>query len=107
MRAFRYRLFDLALELTAGEYAYYTVHEVEKPCQVSIEGVALEDTEIELFCNGEPVGKVALSKTAVSITDTENLAISEPVIIPAGEEAVVRLAVKQGTVQIKNVNFAY
>ena len=30
---------DLALELSAGEYANYTVREVEKPCSVTLRGV--------------------------------------------------------------------
>ena len=100
-------LFDLALELSAEEYAYYTVHEVEKLCQVSVEGTALEEAKIEVYCNGDLVGEVTLPKTTMSITEEEHLPLSESVAIPAGEEAVVKLVVKQGTVQIKNVKFAY
>ena len=69
---------DLALELAAGEYANYTVREVEMPCSVTLgEGSILKPQD------------------------------SQSVTIPAGEERTVKVTVKEGTLQLKTVKFAY
>ena len=91
---------DLALELSAGEFANYTVREVEKPCQVTLNGVG--PCIVELFCNGESLGTVTLEEG--SILEPKD---SQAVTIPAGEERTVKVVVKEGTLQLKKVKFAY
>lgn len=91
---------DLALELSAGEYANYTVREVEKPCTVTLEGVG--ECEVEVLANGETVGTVKLP--AGNILRPQ---LSEKVTIPAGAEQTVKLVVKSGTLTLKTVKFAY
>ena len=93
-------LHDLALELSEGEFANYTVREVEKDCTVCLEGVG--ECEVELQCGGKSAGTVKL--TAGSILKP---AISEKVTIPAGEEQTVKVIVKKGTLTLKTVKFAY
>lgn len=91
---------DLALELAAGEYANYTVREVEKPCSVTLRGVG--PCTVELSCGGESLGAVTLGEG--SILKPQD---SQSVTIPAGEERTVKVTVKEGTLQLKTVKFAY
>ena len=96
-------LFDLALELAAGEYAWYTVHEVLKPCTVAVEGASPAGAELEISCNGEVVGTVTLPEAK----DILNPVVTGKVTIPACEDAQVKVTVKSGVAQIRNVKFAY
>ena len=91
---------DLALELAAGEYANYTVREVEKPCTVKLSGVGC--CKAELYCDGTLPGTVSLDEGSIL-----NPQDSEAVTIPAGEERTVKVVVKEGTLQLKTVKFAY
>lgn len=93
-------LTDLALELQAGEYAYYTVHKVEKECLVCVEGTG--DAEFTIECNGEVLGKLSLSAG-----DILNPSVSDTVAVPAAEDAVIKLTVNNGTLTVKNVKFRY
>ena len=93
-------LTDLALELQAGEFANYTVREVEKECHVTIEGVG--EAEAEVFCNGKAIGTITLA--AGNILEPIS---SETLTIPAAEEAVVKVKVTRGVLTIKNVKFEY
>ncbi len=96
-------LTDLALELAADEYAYYTVHEVLEPCSVSIEATSPAGAVVEVSCNGEVAGTLNLTQAQDVLTPI----YSNTVTIPASGEAVVKLTVKSGIAQIKNVRFAY
>lgn len=99
--ALRYNpLTDLALELQAGEFANYTVREVEKECHVTFEGVG--EAEAEVFCNGKAIGTITLA--AGNILEPGS---SEILTIPAAEEAVVKVKVTRGVLTIKNVKFEY
>lgn len=91
---------DLALELSAGEYANYTVREVEKPCTVTLEGVG--ECKVEVIANGESAGTVKLSAGNILCPQ-----LSEKVTISAGEEQVVKVLVKYGVLTLKTVKFAY
>ncbi len=91
---------DLALELSAGEYANYTVREVEKPCTVKLSGVG--PCTVEMLCDGQSLGTVSLG--AGDILKPQD---SEAVTISAGEEKTVKVVVKEGTLQLKKVKFAY
>lgn len=93
-------LTDLALELGTGEYANYTVREVGRPCTVCLEGVG--ECEVEILCNGQPVGTVKLPEG-----DILHPALSEKVTVPAGEEQTVKVRVKSGVLTLKAVKFAY
>ena len=88
------------MELSAGEFANYTVREVEKPCQVTLNGVG--PCTVELLCDGESLGTVTLEEG--SILEPKD---SQAVTIPAGEERTVKVVVKEGTLQLKKVKFAY
>ena len=94
---------DLAFELTAGEFANYTVHEVKNTCTVTLMGASAEGAVIEATCNGEVIGTFTMPVNA----DILNPVASNTLTIPAAEDAVVKLTVKSGTVQIKTVKFAY
>lgn len=91
---------DLALELSAGEYANYTVREVEKPCRVILIGVG--PCTVELSCDGEILGTVTLVEEDILKPQD-----AQAVTIPAGEERTVKVTVKEGTLQLKTVKFAY
>lgn len=91
---------DLALELSAGEFANYTVREVKEPCKVTLNGVG--PCTVELFCDGQSLGAVTLDQG--NILEPQD---AQPVTIPAGEERTVKVAVKDGTLQLKKVKFAY
>jgi len=91
---------DLALELSAGEFANYTVREVKQDCFVTVEGIG--EGEADVYCNGQKIGSIHLPAGNI----LEPLS-AKPVTIPAGEEATVRIAVTSGTVTIRNVKFEY
>ena len=91
---------DLALELQAGEYAYYSVHKVEKDCLVSVEGIG--DAAFTIECNGKVLGKLSLAAGNIL-----NPSVSGSVMIPAMEDAVVKITVDEGTLTIKKIKFAY
>ena len=93
-------LTDLALELGAGEFANYTVREVEKPCTVRLEGVG--PARAELLCNGVSLGVLELKAGDIRKPET-----SEALTLPAAEEAVVKVKVLEGTLTVKRVLFAY
>lgn len=96
-------LTDLALELSAGEHASYTVREVLHPCTVAVEAASPAGAEVEVACNGVPVGVLTLAEARDVLAPVYSNALT----IPAGEEAVVKLTVRSGVAQIKNVRFAY
>ncbi|MCF0135616.1 MAG: cellulase family glycosylhydrolase [Lachnospiraceae bacterium] len=93
-------LHDLALELAAGEYANYTVREVEDNCKVAVEGVG--EGKADILCNGVKAGEITLAAGCIL-----QPVWSEEVTIPAGAEVVVKVAVTEGTLTIKNVRFQY
>ena len=93
-------LSDLALELSEGEFAYYTVHQVEKDCKVSVKGIG--EAVFEISCNGTAVAETTLG--AGNILEPMK---SEPAVISACEDAVVKISVKKGTLTISAVSFEY
>ena len=93
-------LTDLALELSAGEYAYYTVHKVEKDCLVTVEGIG--DAAFTVECNGTVLGSLSLPAG-----DILKPAESDAVVIPASEDAVIKITVDQGVLTVKNIKFVY
>lgn len=94
-------LTDLAFELNEGEFANYTVREVERPCGVTLVAGGA-GAVVRASCNG-----VDLGVFEVPAADVLEPAVSNTLTIPAGEEAVVRLTVLSGMIQIKTVRFAY
>ncbi len=91
---------DLALELSQGEYANYTVRGVEKDCQVRLSGVGA--CEVELSCDGVTLGIVTLEEG-----DILNPKETDAVVLSPGEERTVKVTVKKGILQLKTVKFAY
>lgn len=91
---------DLALELQAGEFANYTVREVEKLCRVTVEGIG--EGKAEMLCNGEKVGEISLPAGSIL-----SPVCAGTLTIPAAEEAIVTIKVTEGTLTIKNVHFEY
>ncbi len=97
-------LTDLALELSEGEFAFYSVHEAEKPCKISVEASSPEGAVIEVSCDDKVLGTLNLAeaKNVLAPVWSDGTAIA-----PAGETVIVKLTVKSGVAQIKNVRFAY
>ena len=91
---------DLALELQAGEFANYTVREVEKPCRVTVEGIG--EGKADVFCNGEKLGAIELPAGSILAP-----VCAEALTIPAAEEAVLKIRVTDGSLTVKNVRFEY
>lgn len=91
---------DLALELHAGEFANYTVHEVKQDCRVTVEGVG--EGTADVFSNGVKVGTIALAAG-----DILNPVCAETLTISAAEDATVKIVVTSGTLTIRNVKFEY
>ena len=91
-------LSDLALELLAGEFANYTVHEVSRECRVTIEGIG--EGCAEIFANGEKIGAIALPAG-----DILNPVKSKTLTIGPAEDATIKVVVTGGTITIKNVIF--
>ncbi|WP_346697571.1 cellulase family glycosylhydrolase [Catenibacillus scindens] len=91
-------LTDLALELSTGEYAYYTVHRILEPCMVAVEASAKEAAVVEIACNGKSVGTLDIEKA-----DLLTPHVSKAVALPSCECGVLRVTVIKGTVQIKTV----
>ncbi|MCF0128301.1 MAG: cellulase family glycosylhydrolase [Pseudobutyrivibrio sp.] len=93
-------LSDLALEINKGEYANYTVRQVEKECKVTLEGVG--EGEADVFANGEKIATVSLAAG-----DILKPVCAESFTIAAAEEVTVKFVVTKGKLVIKNVIFAY
>ena len=73
---------------------------MKEPCKVTLNGVG--PCTVELFCDGQSLGAVTLDQG--NILEPQD---AQPVTIPAGEERTVKVAVKDGTLQLKKVKFAY
>ena len=91
---------DLALELSEGEYANYTVREVKEGCTVKLEGVG--EADVELVSEGRTIGTVRFEDGSIL-----EPVFSESFAIGTGERVTVKVVVKKGTLQLKNVAFAY
>lgn len=89
---------DLALELNAGEDAFYSVRRVRKTCQLTVEGTGAGMAE--LFCNGELLGKIEFPKVPVTCP-----VLSGHFSILPCEDAVIRILVKCGTVTVTAMHF--
>lgn len=89
----------LALELGPEEYANYTVHEVVKPCAVSLNARSADGAEFTVYCNGRKLGDGTL--------DSDGFTRTAALIMAPAEMARVRIQVTQGTLQIKDVVFEY
>lgn len=88
-----------ALELGPEEYANYTVHEVTKPCTVSLNARSADGAEFAVYCNGRRLGDGVLRSDGFSRTAAFSM---EP-----AEMARIRIQVIKGNMQIKDVIFEY
>ncbi|MBQ1368594.1 MAG: hypothetical protein IIY45_11005, partial [Firmicutes bacterium] len=92
---------DLALELSEGEWANYTVREVKEGLKVSFEGVG--KCEAEIKCGDKTIGMLDFDKGN----------ILQPMLSEAfsvgqrGERVTVKVIVRKGTLTLKKVKFAY
>ncbi len=86
----------LWLEMTAGEFAHYTVRDVTEPCPVSLTLRVLSDSVVT----------VSAGDVSQSLTLSTSDAVTVPAItLPAGEYWPVRVDVISGTIQIAEVRF--
>ena len=91
---------DLALELSEGEWANYTVREVKEGCKVCLEGVG--SAVVDICCGDKYLGTVELAPgNILEPVSTESFEIG------TGERVTVKVVVKSGTLTLKNVKFAY
>ena len=95
-------IYDLALELTAGECAWYTVHEAKQEMKLSLVGVALGEATLRLSIGGVECGVVTLAEG-----DILHPGLSQSVTVPGGEDVTVCVEVVSGTAQLKTVKFVY
>ncbi len=91
---------DLALELSEGENAYFSVYQVERACWVAFAGVG--ECELKVFCCGELIGEVSLRKG-----DILKPQLSDRLSFGPGEKRTIRVSVQKGTLTLKTVKFAY
>ena len=91
-------LTDLALELSDGEFANYTVYEVNKDCHVTVEGIGAGSADI--FANGEKIGEITLPEG-----DILKSVKAQMLTIAPAEATTIKVIVTDGTVKIKNIIF--
>lgn len=96
-------LYDLALELSAGEFANYTVREVQNGCSISLSAAAPDGAIVEACCNNQSLGHFTITPGSNILQPVTTNALR----IPIGEEIVIQLHVLSGTVQIQAVSFNY
>lgn len=89
----------LALELSGGEFANYTVHRVKKPCRVCICAGSAKGADIEVLSNKKSVGRFRLESREYATVDAA--------VIEACEKAVVTVKVLEGTIRMKEISFCY
>ena len=94
-------LTDLALELSEGEYANYTVREVKEGLKVSFEGIG--EGEAEILCAGKVIGTVKFAEGSI-LQPSWSEAFEAGA---TGERVTVKVSVKKGTITLKNVKFEY
>ena len=86
---------SLMLELSEGEYAEYTFHEVYPGCQVRFTAMSRDGGSAEIYVNGVLSG---VMHPDVSLSETK-----ETFELPAGDECVIRIAGSRGHVTLKTV----
>ena len=86
----------LWLEMSAGEFAQYTVRDVQTPCPVTL--TAMAQTDSHIVCSAG----AATAELDISAGEPVTLPV---LTLPAGEEWTLRVTVSSGTVQIASVQF--
>lgn len=87
----------MLLELSAGEFANYSVRWITEPCPVSAEFYVVTDAVVTASCGD-------LSKT-VSLSASDEPVNVELFTLPCGEQQTIRIAVESGTVRVSWVRF--
>lgn len=93
---------DLALELSAGEFALYSVNSVRAAAAASITAASPEGGEILCSVNGGDSVTLQLEKC-----DILKCLEMEALQVPVCDTASLRIEVKKGILQIKSVSFKY
>lgn len=89
----------LMLELAEDEFAIYTVREVRENCHFSVLGAGQGSARVAVYFNDQPAGEFEL--------DSELKVYDTPMLLPAADEVMVRLAVVEGCAQLKTLQFYY
>lgn len=89
----------LMLELSAGEFAVYTVRFVKPGCYVTLNGMGLPVADISVFCEDVLAGNVQLPG---AFTDYE-----ARVPLTEGEAVRIKILVNCGCVWLKELKFEY
>lgn len=85
----------LMLELGAGDFAEYTIHEVPAGCRLALEAMAAGAGMLEITVDGNTAGQLEV-EGALRRYETG-------IVLPAGECRRIRLAGRGGSVQVKTL----
>ena len=90
---------SLMIELAGGEFAVYTVRDVQKPCRVSLELLSAAGATVNVSAStGETFSFAAKSDT---------LAWQDTLVIEPCEECKIKVTVRAGSARFKTVRFQY
>lgn len=86
----------LMLELTEGEFARYTVHDVKRESPLAIEAMSKGPARFKVRCD---------DVEQICELDSQELVWVSALSIPAGDDKMVRIEVMSGCVQLKQLHF--
>lgn len=88
----------LALELSDGGFANYTIRKVSTPCKMSFEAIVCEDAEVRLSCGAD--------STVIKLSNTNGRAeMFDGLLLKPSDEQTTKLTVLSGCILVCSLYF--